>query len=209
MKYSNYIKNLLNALIVIYIIFLFIKHNSCFGEIIPNTISHDSLLKTKQILYNALRELVYSKPFIDKYGKSNINPTFLTSYYLIVICKPEFIIDFIEGLPLNDIINNAENSTSFIKQIETLFLIYVDTSQKEFENRIKVLLSLALNIKIFSFIGDLSKIKGFLFELKTYDDIDIYTASARFQQLLLKKKVSTTIAVFLGFCYVGIYLLRG
>lgn len=79
---------------------------------------------------------------------------FLTTFYLrtICICNPQFILVFIEIIPLVELCNIYRNGNDLILAIEQLFSIYVEENLNRFENHIINKVKIFLNISKIAFV---------------------------------------------------------
>lgn len=139
----RYIKKLFILIIIALVYFYIIKQNVVLCEANENL-----LLCIKQQITEILSEYITTEDFKNKYGKSKLNPIFLTHYYTFIICDPKFVTEFMQILPLKEIYSNSSDEIAFIKQIEELFYLYVEKSIKAFENKINCIVGIALHLSV-------------------------------------------------------------
>ena len=142
MKKLYLIKDLFGIIFTILVIYIYYKGNIVYCET-DQRISTETFLALYEELTKELSILIKNPNFINKYGRSNYNPAFLTIYYTKVICDPEFVRIFLDNLQLH----KREITPNFDKEILELFEIYVETSIKAFELKIKRFIMLFINIK--------------------------------------------------------------
>lgn len=122
--------------------------NKMSGMVIQDT-SSTILMENFDLFYKALNDTlckcVTDTSFINKYGRSKVNPMFLTLYYTEIMSQPEFIKNFLDNLPLREILLENLGVTETINKIENLFYLYVEQSIKNFESRIIKVISLCID----------------------------------------------------------------
>lgn len=151
---------LVEVWLIILIIFSLLKQSVCMKETTSIVLSDDFILKTKQILYNALKDLINSEPFVDKYGRNIFNSNKLTDHYIFIICNTTFINTFLELLPLEELLNKKMDVNMFFNEINNLFLKYVENSIIAFEH------TSVSTIELFT-----SKIKQYLYNTIRNDPV--------------------------------------
>lgn len=123
MKYQNKTTKPIIYLFILILFFILSEQNVILCEVILKDMSPEILLEIKKMLYDSLKTLIETAEFRNKYGRSKIDPIFITHYYTLIICKLEFITNFINSLPIQEIINDTRNSHLFLNDLYFVLLL--------------------------------------------------------------------------------------
>lgn len=94
--------------------FFIIKQSMCINETISVALSDDFILKIKQILYEALKELMISNSFTNKYGRDIVNFNILIDHYIIILRNTTFMNTFLKSVLLKELLNEVKDASIFL-----------------------------------------------------------------------------------------------